>query len=157
MLSIIPNRRATDLDVVGYKLRKLAMAMDRQVDQRLQDKFGLTLSQFMIMLGAAHQSRASQCSVARFLNLTQAAVSRQIDGLVELNLISRTENDQNRREHILTLTEDGAEMVASAKAEISQLYQGLLKSVSLSELKTFAKVVDTLQNQVCHNLSPKGE
>ncbi len=147
MLSIIKRSAVTDHSGIGYKLHKLTFALDRRADSLLQDKLDITLSQFILLLGTAHYPQTSQCTVARFLNLTQAAVSRQIDTLVERKLVSRTENSENRREHVLALTTSGDEVLTLAKAEIETLYKRLL-DISNADLKTFTRILDALINEV---------
>lgn len=150
MLSLSKSKwQKSQAEVIGYKLHKLASAADRKVDQRIQDKYGVSQSQFLILFGAAGEWQPTQCAVARFLNLTQAAVSRQIDNLVERGLITRLENSENRREHLLTITASGQDVLTKVKTEVQAEYTDMLSDVSASELKVFEEVLSKLLGKVC--------
>lgn len=144
MLSITKSSTIDQTQLVGYKLHKLASMLDRQADTLLLKQFELTLSQFVLLFGLAHHPEASQSALARYLNLTQAAVSRQIDGLLNRGLIERHNNVKNRREHIIKVTPKGHELLTKAKLGLGAMYQTVLKDVSSSQLKTFSKVLDKL-------------
>lgn len=107
--------------------------MDKRVDHALQEEVDLTLSQFLILMGLECQGHCAQQRIAEFLDVTQAAVSRQVELLREKKLIERLENPENRREHILELTAVGKEKLAHATTVIAQQSEKLLAVINAEE------------------------
>lgn len=68
----------------------------------------LTLSQArtMLILGLAREPWPLS-RIAEELGLSQASTGRNVDGLVALDLVSRTENPDDRRVKLVALTEAG--------------------------------------------------
>lgn len=88
-------------------LHKTVFMLDRFADRLLAEAMGGTFSQFMVLMGIAQCPGLSQQKIAQFLNLTPAAVSRQVDTLSEEGLISRKQDPESRRSHIVDLTPAG--------------------------------------------------
>ncbi|MFI5240641.1 MAG: MarR family winged helix-turn-helix transcriptional regulator [Candidatus Saccharimonadia bacterium] len=153
MLSLTRNSNRIDGSRVGLKLHKLAFVIDRKMDQILLESLGISLSQYMLMYGAASKFQTTQCGVAKFLNLTQAAISRQVEGLVERDLLKKTQNVENRREHLLVLTPAGQKTFEQAQELIHTTFSELLEGISSSDLATFSSVIERLLSTTCSPLS----
>lgn len=96
------------------RMNKLVFMMDKIIDQLLREKMSLRQSQILIMMAIKRKSDLPQKSIADFLGITQAAVSRQIELLEKSHLISRKENDKNRRANMLILTKQGEQKLKTA-------------------------------------------
>jgi len=158
MLSLTRNSNRIDTSKVGHKLHKLAFVIDRKTDQILLERLGISLSQYLLMYGAASKFQTTQCGVAKFLNLTQAAISRQVEGLVERDLLKKTQNEENRREHLLVLTPSGQKTFEEAQELIHVTFTELLENIPSSDLAIFSSVIERLLSTTCNPLSlTKGE
>ncbi len=144
MLSITTKLPQNEIQLIGYKLHKLASLLDRQADSLLTQEFDLTLTQFVLLFGLAHYPQASQTAVAKYLNLTGAAVSRQMDGLSDKGLIERYPNPENRREQVLKVSSKGQSTLSKAKASVGGLYLKSFAGVSKSQMRNFSRVLDKL-------------
>ena len=67
----------------------------------------LTREQLRVMFLLSFKGRSSPGEVAASFGVPRANVTSIIDRLVERGLISRQENPDDRRSHILSLTEEG--------------------------------------------------
>jgi DNA-binding MarR family transcriptional regulator len=92
---------------IAYKIHKAVFLLDKISDQELQRRLKLGLSQFLVMGVLADQPKAPQKFVAEALDQTQAAISRQIDILVDLGYVQREKNKDSRREYVLSLSNRG--------------------------------------------------
>jgi DNA-binding MarR family transcriptional regulator len=90
-----------------YRFHKLMFLMDRHADQLLRKEFDLGLAQFFILMAIFEHTECSQRDIAKYLELTEPAVSRHVEGLTTRGYIVRRTNANNRREHLLQLSEDG--------------------------------------------------
>lgn len=96
-------------------LHKAVYLVDRSAERILKDHNGGTFTQFLVLMSIGKCPGLSQQKIADFLDLTPAAVSRQIDALVAQGHIDRAVDTKNRRSHIVTLTKSGETRLESMK------------------------------------------
>jgi DNA-binding MarR family transcriptional regulator len=99
---------------LAYKISKVNFMVRKATDSALREQTAISYSQFFMLMALSHNANMPQRSIAEFLGLTPAAVSRQLDALVELGIITREENSKNRREHVITLTAQGESTMKKA-------------------------------------------
>lgn len=93
---------------------------EKRLEHKLHEANGISFSQFLILLGLHCKSNTSQSDIARFLYLTEATVSRHITALEKEKLLTRKEDPDNRRKHILSMTEKGSTAFSSAHTLIER-------------------------------------
>ncbi len=96
---------------------------DREADRVLAETLGGTFSQFMVLMAIAQCQGLSQQKIAAFLQLTPAAVSRQVDGLVEAKLIARKQDPHSRRSYVVSLTEAGEKRFGAMKTVLIEAFK----------------------------------
>lgn len=102
---------------------KAVYVFDRKADRLLADAMGGTFSQFLVLMAIAQCSGPSQQKIAEFLDLTPAAVSRQIDTMVKAGIIVRAQDPQSRRSHVVSLTPAGETRLRAMKAELINAFR----------------------------------
>lgn len=136
-------------DAIAYKIHKAVFVMDKVADSTLQNKLDITLSQFLILMAIEHHTNVSQIEIANFLELTQAAVSRQIEVLRNKKLITISQNEENRRENILHPTSLGQKLFREAGKILDETFENLYKVMNNSEKEQLEKSLDKLLFSVC--------
>ncbi len=116
----------------------------------------LTFSQWMILRSLANNPSCSQQSIARCRDLTQAAVSRQVEALRAKKLLSRRENPKNRREHVLTLTASGRTKFAAGAELIAKTLRGHFSSLNASQMKEMDAALGDLLQSIYAAIRPCG-
>lgn len=134
---------------IAYKIHKAVFVMDKAADSTLQDKLGLTLSQFLILMVVDQNPNVKQIEIADFLEITQAAVSRQIDVLKNKKLIIISQNRENRRENLLSPTTKGKEIFNQANLILHETFENLYKVMNEKEKVNLEKSLDKLLFSVC--------
>lgn len=132
-----------------FKFHRLVFLMNKISDKLLQQKANLTYSQFLILMATNRHPEVSQRSIAEFLEVTEAAVSRQIELLITKKLLIATENQVNRREHRLGLTREGIKQLNQATIILDQAYQEFLAPLDQSDQKRFTDYLDCIFGIVC--------
>jgi MarR family transcriptional regulator for hemolysin len=112
-----------------YAIHQTYFLVEKRLEHKLHDAKGITFSQFLILLGLHCKSNTSQSGIAQFLYLTEATVSRHITALEKEKLLTRKEDPDNRRKHILTMTTKGTAAFASAHAIIERELKEVFSSV----------------------------
>jgi DNA-binding MarR family transcriptional regulator len=142
----VEHKNSFDLDtfrVIATNIHRLSMIMGRITDGALQNRYGFGLSQYKILWALyTHTEGVRQSDIAAWLNLTEAAVSRQMKNMGEQELIESHVDDQNRRSHIVCLTEKGRQFAAEAMKTLGQAYEQHFAVLSASEQ---AQLADLLQ------------
>lgn len=129
---------------ITYKIHKAVFLLDKMSDQILQDRLGLGFSQFLVMMTLAGQPKVPQKFVAKSLDQTQAAISRQIDLLVNKKLVSRDRNPDSRREYVLSLTKLGEKKTHQGFEAIDERFDKLFQIWSKDEKSNLLNLLSKL-------------
>lgn len=132
-----------------YSAHKAVFVMDKIANRTLQDNFNLTYSQFLVLVAINRNPDVSQRDIADFLDMTEAAVSRQIDIIVDKKYAQRYENKKNRREYILSLTESGKNNLQKAFKILDDKFEDVFKVIDEDEKKILASAFGKLLKVVC--------
>ncbi len=139
---------------LAYHIHKVAFLMDKLEDRLLQRDFQMSLPQFRMLL-AIDDKTVCQREIAEFWGTTQAAVSRQIDYLVEHEFVSREENSENRRQYSLVLTKKGKKLLENMFSIIEQEYAQIYEHISATERNSLTASLQKMITAIT-NYSPKG-
>jgi DNA-binding MarR family transcriptional regulator len=91
---------------------------------------GLSFSQINILMRMVHRGSTSVSEVGEQLGVTNAAASQAVDRLVQLGLIIRTEDPEDRRAKQLALTQKGRELINQGVEARSKWVEGVTRSLS---------------------------
>ncbi len=97
-----------------YQIHQTYFFAEKRLEHKLTETKGISFSQFLILLGLRCKESASQTEIAQFLYLTEATVSRHITALQKEKYLTRKEDPNNRRKHILGLTAKGQKAFTAA-------------------------------------------
>jgi MarR family multiple antibiotic resistance transcriptional regulator len=95
---------------IGFLLGNCNRIKERLLDQYLQP-MNITSSQAKVLFHIYRLSNMRQCDIGKKLGVDNSAVTRMIDRLEKKNLLKRLPSETDRREVLITLTEEGAELV----------------------------------------------
>jgi DNA-binding MarR family transcriptional regulator len=127
--------------------RKLLRSLERQVELTLiaqTECCDVTPAQCHLLLEAGETQEASIGELAASLELDASTLSRTVDGLVKVGLLSRKEDSANRRRQLVTLSTAGREKVDSIDAVCDRYYAGLLGSLTETEAATLREALPLL-------------
>ena len=106
----------------------------------------LSVPQFRALAFLDRHPGASLSQVAEHLGVTRPTASALTERLVQRNLVSRTENPQERRHVILTLTDDGNYHLQQTRAMTRAKVADLLASLPEEQLITVAEGMTVLSH-----------
>lgn len=124
-------------------LHKAVFATDRHANLLLskQDSY---FSDFLILNALLSCEDPSQQNIAKYLNLTPAAVSRRIDALVARGLAKRTEDPNSRRTNRIALTKSGKDEIEQMQKVLGKGFKKQVASLTQKEMHATCKVLETL-------------
>jgi DNA-binding MarR family transcriptional regulator len=98
--------------------------------KRFMDATGLSFSQISILMRLVHGGNAGVSEIGGQLGVTNAAASQAVDRLVQLGLIERTEDPEDRRAKRLALTQKGRALVEKGVRARSQWIESLTDALT---------------------------
>ena len=104
----------------------------------------LTLSQLKILMLLSRHGNVSGGELAGLLGVGLAALSGMVDRLVLQDLVTRTEDLNDRRVRRIGLTKTGSELIASIFNAGEEKMRALLSRLSAAELDTVAQATRLL-------------
>lgn len=134
----------TPEESIRYYIAHLATLLGRQSDQVLQERLGIGMSQFKIMMTLMWSPQVRQKVIARNLGQTEASISRQVKLLHQQRLLQTSRNPQNKREHITTLTAKGEAVTHQAFEILHGYHKPTLSALSTKQQKQLLELLKLL-------------
>lgn len=128
----------------GLKLHKTAFLVAKLVEKELVSRTELTFPQFMTMVLVDHKASCKQAEMAEMGHLTEAAVSRMVEVMVDKGLLSRKENPESRREHKVEMTDKGKKNFVLATKVVKEKMDELLDNLTDQEQDKLNELLDKI-------------
>lgn len=137
------------INSLGYLLEHTASIIHRQSDQVLQERLGIGLSQFKLLMLLQSRPHIQQREIADSLGQTEASVSRQIKLLASGGTLIVEVNPQNRREHRTTITGKGVKIAQAALEVMLEYHTPGFSQLSEKEQQQFIASLRKLHAYAC--------
>lgn len=132
-----------------YLLQHTATIMIRQSDQVLQERLGIGIAQFRILMMLQTCPNVQQRKLAEALGQTEASVSRQIRLLCDRGLLAVQVNPKSRREHITIITAKGSKLTEAAVDVLEQYHRPMLAQMGAKQQAQFITALNLCHTHVC--------
>ncbi|MHC4093329.1 MAG: MarR family winged helix-turn-helix transcriptional regulator [Planctomycetota bacterium] len=126
--------------------KTLTVAVDGLMAERLREipDHHLTPAQLKLLNLVARAHAHTISEVATYLGVSAPAASKAVDKLVQLDLLRRNQDEDDRRATHLTLTESGCRLLARIEAARFRALENAFGDLSSQELSRVAKALDDL-------------
>lgn len=138
----------------GYVLTHTATILLRQSDQVLQERLGIGMSQFKILMMLQNNPNVQQRKLAESLGQTEASISRQIKLLCEKGLLTIRVNPKSRREHLTVPTPRGQKMTDAAIEVLEQYHGPMFEQISEKQRQQLADILQKFHAYICAGGKP---
>ena len=138
----------------GYLLTHTATILLRQSDQVLQERLGIGMSQFKILMMVQHTPNVQQRKLAECLGQTEASISRQIKLLCEKGLLAIHVNPKSRREHITVPTPKGIKLTNAAAEVLEQYHQPMFDLATDKQRQQLEELLQLFHGYICSSGKP---
>lgn len=127
---------------------KASRLMSNHLSKSLAE-YKVTAEQWAILNSLWTQDRQTQQQLANQTNKNKASITHLIDNLEKRQLVKRVIDEQDRRNKMVCLTPDGAELQAPLTKAVKQTMKQLTKGLDKKEMKGCRKTLKKLiQNLV---------
>ena len=98
--------------------------------KRFMDETDLSFSQISVLMRLKHGGKSGVSKIGNQLGVTNAAASQAVDRLVDMGLIQRSEDPDDRRARPLALTQAGQAVIEKGIEARSQWIEGLTEALA---------------------------
>ncbi|MBU1372912.1 MAG: MarR family transcriptional regulator [Bacteroidetes bacterium] len=102
----------------------------------------------MLILVEQNQEKLTQKALAGMLQVDKSFMVNMINYLTENGFVYREINTEDRREHLIKLTDKAKKMIPSINQFIKELNSKAFYSLPDEKIKTFFEIIETLQNNL---------
>ena len=127
----------------GYWMRMISNAVSQDFARRVAGE-GVTVAEWVFLRALYDERSLSPSLLATKMGMTKGAISKLADRLMEKNLVSRTEDETDRRAHYLELSAEGRakvpQLAALADANDAEAF-GVLSTEEHAHLDRLLKLL----------------
>jgi MarR family transcriptional regulator, transcriptional regulator for hemolysin len=125
---------------IGLHLTRTARAVSRAFDEALTAAGG-SASTWQILIALKGQPEASQRDLAGAVGLQDATVTHHLNAMEASGLVTRRRAPDNRRTHIVEITEAGEALFRRLRAAATSFDQKLRAGLEADDLALFERVL----------------
>ena len=118
--------------------------------------FELTFAQAKALILLAANKALTVSQLGRLLSVGNPTASTLVQQLVERGLVTRTENESDRRQTLVRLSEWGVEIGAGRRSEREKQWQRWLSRLNDEDLSGLARGLSGLRQVIRSDLPPAG-
>jgi MarR family transcriptional regulator, transcriptional regulator for hemolysin len=134
---------------IGLSISRAARLVGRGFDEALAEVGG-SLPMWLVLLNLKAGRAANQRELAAAVGVTGATLTHHLNGFETAGLLTRTRDPENRRNHILALTESGEAMFKRLMPAVLGFDQQLRADLTADEVDTLRGLLD----RVAANVDP---
>lgn len=139
---------------IGYLMQHTASIMYRQSDQMLQERLGIGMSQFKILMILQDRPHIQQRMLAELLGQTEASISRQIKLLCSKDMLAVEINPKNRREHLTVPTARGYRITQAAVDTLQEYNASTFGQFNDKEKQLLEEMLNKMHAVACSSRKP---
>ncbi len=140
-----PATSITFEDTVSFMLAKVTTAFRNALESHMA-AIGLHGGQVFVLLELWKQDGLRQIDIARRLNVAAPTVNKMINGLIEINLVTRTRIDNDARSTRVFITKKGLGFREKIETQWHELEESCLAGLTDTERLVLFDLLGKLRN-----------
>lgn len=146
-LLLAHSEQHTDGATLLMAILRTAELIDRACSEQLA-QFDLTESRFAALLAAAQQPEASPAQLAEQLDVSRAAITGLVDGLVRRGLVTRRAHATDRRSLTISITPAGQQTLEALRPRYGEWLSELAHGVDAHQASFALSTLGTIQQNL---------
>jgi|TARA_B100000315_G_C14499887_1_gene551811 DNA-binding MarR family transcriptional regulator len=134
-------------DFIPYRLAVITKAVSTAFSKTYAERFDITIPQWRVMAAIGREPNCSASSIVKYTVLDKVQVSRAVSGLIEMGHVERRSDEKDRRNSVLSFTEQGRgvyEQIVPAGRAFEERLMAVMSSQDIDELD---RLLDKLMAQ----------
>jgi DNA-binding MarR family transcriptional regulator len=116
---------------------------------RLLRDYGLTMSQYNVLRILRGEGKPMPClEVAQRMIQVAPAITRVVDQLLALELITKTQSEEDRRIFTIELNPAAGRLLAKLDEPVLQLHASLMRGAKKSDLKSLIHTLNQIRSSI---------
>lgn len=116
---------------------------------RLLREYGLTMSQYNVLRILRGEGQPMPClEIAERMIQVAPAITRVIDQLLSLDLVTKTQSEDDRRVFVIELKPAALQRLADLDQPVLDLHAELMKGVDKSQLSALVQTLEAIRTAV---------
>jgi MarR family transcriptional regulator, transcriptional regulator for hemolysin len=128
---------------IGMQLSRVTRDVSRAFDAALA-KAGGSLPVWLVLLGVKSGGRANQRELAEAVGIHEATLTHHLNAMEKDGLLTRTRDPDNRRVHVVALTDAGEQRFDGLRAAAMAFDRRLRRGISADQLSALRETLDRL-------------
>ena len=147
-----PAEKRSRLDLfrfVPFRLNRLAAEVSAALSSEYQERYGLDIPEWRVLatLGFRNDACSAQY-IAHCTRTHKSTISRAVTALMKRQLVERVENEDDRREFRLRMTQKGNALYEELIPRLLRKEGEILSCLSVQERKDFARLLGKIENSL---------
>jgi DNA-binding MarR family transcriptional regulator len=130
---------------LSVELNKLVNLMRLKAEVILKNQFGIDYSQLQVLRFVSILDKPNQQGITELINFSPAGVSKLIDKLEAMELLTKTMDKTNRRSNLIVLTPKGKNILVEALPILDAEFN---KYIKVKDKEIMGKIVYDIITQI---------
>jgi DNA-binding MarR family transcriptional regulator len=130
---------------IPYRLSLTSNLVSDTIARTYEALYGLSIPQWRLIAVTAEKSGVTQQAIGLQIRMDKVTVSRAAIALVERGLLRRIANADDRRSHLLELTDAGRDLYAVVAPKALELERRIFSQFDRDEVATFTAMLQRIE------------
>lgn len=139
-----PKRLSLD-DFIPYRLSIASNLVSDSIARAYESLFGLTIPEWRLVAVIAETGGVTQQAIGAKTLMDKVTVSRAAIALVDRGLLARQANPEDRRSHLLELTDAGRDLYAAVAPKALDLESRIFAAFDPAEVAQFMDMLRRIE------------
>ena len=128
-------------DFIPYRLSFTAALLSDSIAQSYERLFSISIAEWRVIAWVAERGTITQQQICAQSRMDKVTVSRAAIALTERGIVQRLPHAQDRRSHLLALTEEGQRLHDAIAPKVLELEGRVFSHFSAEEVETFVAML----------------
>ncbi len=133
-------------DFIPYRLSVTSNLVSDSIARAYESLFGLTIPEWRLVAVVAETGGITQQAIGARTRMDKVTVSRAAIALVDRGLLARRANAEDRRSHLLELTEAGRDLYAAVAPKALDLESRIFSAFPPEEIERFMAMLRRIES-----------
>lgn len=131
--------------MIMHRISVIAKSCHVYADRRLS-KYNINNTEQAILMLLQKSNFINQETIAKYFYMDKGTIAKALRKLEQKNMISRKINENNQREKIISITDEGMESMDLMKTVLEDWYECIFKGLTEEEMNSLNLIMEKIAN-----------
>ena len=129
-----------------FEIKALSLQLDILAGKYLKATYNISYSEFLVLLSLASCKSLTQRQIAHWTQLSEMVISNLVKSLVAQQKLLKRVNPTNKRENVITISDQAAAQALSALAELDALFLSQLSQQAQQQARQIHPTISEIHH-----------